>query len=101
MDRQASLMMHQAAIMQSTPDTALHEAALAGTPAGASSFTMVSTSNAEGVCTQSVRVTSMGDGKAPKVERNVSGACGSGAQSSAAPATPAEAKPGPVPRNSI
>ncbi len=100
MDRQAALMMRQAAMMPSPPDAALHEAALAGAPAGTSSFTMVSTSNGQGVCTESVRMTSMGDGKPPKVERSASGACRA-AQPSAAPATPAEAKPGPIPRNSI
>ncbi|WP_019834090.1 hypothetical protein [Sphingomonas sp. PR090111-T3T-6A] len=102
MDRQAALMMRQAALMHASPDAALHAATLAGAPAGASSFSMVSTSNGQGVCTRSVQVTSMGDGKAPKVERSSSGACGTAAaQPSAAPATPAEAKPGPIPRNSI
>jgi hypothetical protein len=101
MDRQAAMMMQQAAMMQAPPGAAMHEAALAGAPAGASSFTQVSMSNGQGVCTQSVRVTSMGDGKAPKVERSASGACGAETKPSAAPATPAEAKPGPIPRNSI
>lgn len=101
MDRQAALMMQQAALMRSSPDTAIHAATLAGAPAGASSFTQVSMSNGQGVCTQSVQVTSMGDGKAPKVERSSSGACGTAVQPSAAPATPSAAKPGPISRNSI
>lgn len=104
MDRQAAVMMRQAALMQSAPDAALRQAALAGAPAGATSVTMVSTSNGSGVCTQSVRVTAMGEGKAPQVVRKVSGDCAAGS----APATPvtptaaaAPAKPAPIAHDSI
>ena len=83
MERQAAVMMRQATQMQSSPDAAVQQAALAGAPAGATSVTMVSTSNGKGVCTQSVRVTAMGEGKAPQVIRKVSGDCAAGA----APAT--------------
>ncbi len=105
MDRQASAMLRQAALMQSTPDAPLQQAALAGAPEGATSYTVVSTSTGQGVCTQSVRVTAMGEGKASQVVRNVSGDCGSAAQKPPAP-TPAvlpaaSPEPAPVARDSI
>lgn len=101
MERQAAMMMRQAALMQSTPDTGLQQAALAGAPAGATSVTMVSTSNGSGMCTQSVRVTAMGPGKAPEVVRKVSGDCAAGA-APAIPVTPTAAvKPAPIAHDSI
>lgn len=103
MDRQAAAMMRQAALMQSHPDAAIQQAGLAGAPAGATSVTMISTSNGKGVCTQSVRVTSMGEGKAPQVLRKVSGDCAAGAApSTRVTPTAAEApKATPVAHDSI
>lgn len=60
MDRQAAMMMHQAALMQSMPDAQLQQAVMAGAPAGATSFTMISTSTGNGTCSQSVRTVSLG-----------------------------------------
>ena len=84
MDRQAAMMMRQAQIMasQPLPGAGLHSAALANMPAGASSYTLVSTSSGNGVCTQSVSITSMGKGEAPKVLRKTSGDCNAAAKPS-------------------
>ena len=78
MDRQMAGMMQQAAMMQRMTPQQLQQAALAGAPAGAtSSFTMISTSGGNGTCSESVRMVSLGDGKAPQVTRTSSGDCGS------------------------
>lgn len=80
MDAHMAGMMRQAAMMRRMTPEQLQQTALAGAPAGATSFTMVSTSNGDGACSQSVRMVSMGDGKAPQVTRTSSGACGSAVQ---------------------
>lgn len=103
MDQQMHAMMQQAAAMQAMPDAqdaGLHEAALAGAPAGATSFTTVSTMTGSGICTRSVQVTAGGAGKAPQVVRKVSGDCGTAAAAQP-PAVPAPAAPGPIARDSI
>jgi len=107
MDRQAAMMMRQAQIMAAQPLPAasgLHAAALANMPAGASSYTLVSTSTGNGVCTQSVSITSMGSGKAPQVLRKTSGDCGAAAKPSSTlvPASIEQpAKPKPVSHDSV
>ncbi len=104
MERQANALLRQAALMQSLPDAQLQQAALANAPAGASSYTVVSTSNGKGVCIQSMRVMAMGEGKAPQVVRNVSGDCAAASASSSTAVTPAAgvpAKPAAIDRNTI
>ena len=110
MDRQAAQMMQQVSMAQQAPagaDGQLQPAALAGAPAGVTSITTVSTSNAKGVCTQSIRTVSMGEGKAPQVTRTAQGACDV-KPTAAKPATPtppappvAPAKPAPIDRDTI
>ncbi|MDH7640076.1 hypothetical protein [Sphingomonas oryzagri] len=79
MDAQMAGMMHQAAMMQSMTPEQLQQAAMrSGGGAGTTSFTMVSSTGADGqVCSQSVRTVSLGDGKAPQIQRTSSGDCGS------------------------
>ena len=103
MERQAAVMMRQAALMQFAPDAALQQATLASPPAGATSVTMVSTSNGQGMCTQSVRVTAMGEGKAPEMVRKVSGDCAGGAApaTKVTPTAAPAAKPAPIAHDSI
>lgn len=77
MDAHMASLMHQAAMMQSmTPEQIQQAAMRSGGGAGATSFTMISTTNADGqVCSQSVRTVSLGDGKAPQIQRISSGDC--------------------------
>lgn len=78
MDRQMAGMIQQATMMQQMTPQQLQQAALASAPAGGtSSFTMISSSSGTGACSQSVRMVSLGDGKAPQVTRTSSGDCGS------------------------
>ncbi len=95
MDRRAALMMRQAELLSAQPNGAV-EVASRNLPAGAQSYTFVSTMSGNGVCTQSVQITSRGNG-APKVVRNSSGNCGNAGGNSAPadvriPTTPAPAK---------
>jgi hypothetical protein len=103
MDRQMAAMMHQASLAQATAADGQVQPA-ANAPAGATSITTVSTSNAKGVCTQSVRTVSMGEGKAPQVTRTSSGPCDA-TPAAAKPPTPtppvAPAKPEPIDRDTI
>ncbi len=48
-------------------------------PWAGESYSYVSTISGNGVCTQSVRITSRGDGTPPQVERHSSGNCGAAA----------------------
>jgi len=76
MDQRMSAMMHQVALAQAAAsDPAMQQAVMTGAPAGVTSFTSVSTFTGNGGCTQSVRVTGMGEGKAPQVIRTSSGDC--------------------------
>jgi hypothetical protein len=54
-------------------------------PAGANSVSVVSVSNGGNTCTRTTRVTSQGQGKAPKVVTNVSGNCSAKADPETAP----------------
>lgn len=78
MARQQQMMMQQVAAMQQ--QAAAHPGQMVVTgnmPAGSSySYTMVSSSNGKGTCSQSVEWRSNGDGKAPMVTRASSGDCG-------------------------
>jgi hypothetical protein len=76
-DAQMAGMMQQTATMQRMTPAQLQQTAMASAPNGATSFTMISTTNGNGVtCSQSVRSVSMGDGKAPQVIRTASDGCG-------------------------
>lgn len=79
MDAQMAGMMHQAAMMRSMTPEQLQQAAMrSGGGAGTTSVTMISSTGANGqVCSQSVRTVSLGDGKAPQIQRTSSGDCGS------------------------
>ncbi|WP_454885720.1 hypothetical protein [Sphingomonas oryzagri] len=104
MDARMAGMMHQAAMMQSMTPEQLQQAAMrSGGASGTTSFTMISTSGADGqVCSRSVRTVSLGDGKAPQIQRTSSGDCGSamskpqGLTPAAAPAAKVAPRPTPA-----
>lgn len=87
MNRQAEAMLRQAATMAAQPDGA-------DMPAGSFHYTMVSTSSGGKGCSQSVQVTSAGEGQQPKVIRTSSGDCSAVAASGATPAVAPNAVPG-------
>lgn len=82
MDREAAAMMNQMDQLQSV---ALRQAASGGQPLavamtnlppGAQSYSFVSTLSGNGVCTQSMQITSQGPGQKPQVVTHSSGNCG-------------------------
>ena len=80
MDQRAAAMIRQAeALASASRSGGLTEIAAGGLPPGSESFTFVSTVSTDGVCSQSVRITSSGDGAPPRVERHSSGNCDPGA----------------------
>jgi hypothetical protein len=54
----------------------LYHASIAAMPAGASSFSFVSTVSGSNVCSRMVQITGMGSGKKPDVVTHTSGNCG-------------------------
>ena len=82
MDREMAAMIQQAdaaesrAIAQSGP---LTFASTGDAPAGARSFSFVSTSSGGGVCSRSIEITSDGDGQKPRVVSQSAGACATSA----------------------
>jgi hypothetical protein len=100
MDRRAAQMMREAAVL-SSGSPQMTETALPNLPAGAQSYTFVSTLSGNGVCTCSVQITSTGNG-APKVVRNSSGNCGPETGASGSASRPAEVyvptRPAPAPK---
>jgi hypothetical protein len=86
MDRRAAAMFRQAETIatqaRSGPPI---EAAFGNLSPGSQSYSYVSTMSGNGVCTQSTRITSTGNGP-PKVESSSSGNCGPGAATHTAPA---------------
>ncbi len=87
-DRQADAMLRQAAALQplSAPvGGKLDLAAYGKLPAGTVSYSYVSTSSGRGVCSQSVRVTSLGPDRAPKVVSTRSGSCAASPQDTTLP----------------
>jgi hypothetical protein len=101
MGRQSEAMLRQVAAMAAQQPAAggnVTPAAFANMPAGTFHYTMVSTSSGAGTCTQSVQVTSMGEGQQPKVTNSSSGDCT--AMNNAGPkaaALPPAAAPAPKP----
>lgn len=96
MDREAAAMLRQADLLAAEARSGqLGEAALHGLPRGGESYSFVSTLSGSGVCSQSVEITSQGNGAPPRVVRHSSGNCtalpgGAGSVNlPAAPATPA------------
>lgn len=91
MDRQMDMMMHQAAMMTAMPQDQLYNAVMKGMPRGATSFSMVSESSNNGVCTHVTRITQGAGDARPQVVSQTSGDCGQGAHS-AAPASDPDMK---------
>jgi len=85
LDRQMR-QIQQMAIQPGAPG-GLNVAAYGDMPAGASSVSVVSSSNGGVSCTRTTEVVSQGQGKPPKVTTNVSGDCG-GAPGAAPQAAP-------------
>ena len=80
MDRQAAVMLARAeslAAQARTGSPQVIETALGKMPPGSAGYSYVSTLSSNGVCTQSVEITSQGNG-APKVVSHSSGNCGPG-----------------------
>jgi hypothetical protein len=90
MQRQSQEMMRQAqAIARQHAGAAPYIASFGKLPAGETSTTVVSVSNAGGTCTRTTQVVSQGTGKAPKVTSSVTGQCGASAQPSTRGVNPA------------
>ncbi|MBV8089232.1 MAG: hypothetical protein JO139_06595 [Alphaproteobacteria bacterium] len=80
MDREAASLMRQAEQLARAPGfggNRLIEAGLRSLPPGTTSYTMVSTWSGNGVCSQSVEITSPANGGKPRVVSHSSGNCGS------------------------
>jgi hypothetical protein len=96
MDRETTNLIRQAETLASAPAFARTqpiEAALRNLPPGTQSYTMVSTWSGNGVCTQSVQITSPANGGQPRVVSNSSGNCGSGPGSTGVIGTPGTPAP--------
>jgi hypothetical protein len=79
MDRETASLMRQAEILTQTPASATNqpiEAVLGNMPPGATSYSMVSTWSGNGVCTQSIEITTPANGGKPHVVSHSSGNCG-------------------------
>ena len=90
MDREMAQMSAQARALEALPLVApgqLQRTEFANLPAGASSYSFVSTFSGGGVCSRSVEITAQGPGRQPKVVSSSSGDCG---------AAPKAAAPGAV-----
>jgi hypothetical protein len=101
MDREATAMFRQAnAVAAEANSGRLTAAALRNLPPGSQSYSFVSTMSGNGVCSQSVEITGMGNGQPPRVVRHSSGNCGpmGGAAGTVnlPAATPQFGQPGPV-----
>jgi hypothetical protein len=80
MDREAASLMRQAEMLTQMPAFATNqpiEAVMGNMPPGTASYTMVSTWTGNGVCTQSVEITTPANGGKPRVVSQTSGNCGS------------------------
>lgn len=101
MDREAASLMRQAEMLANAPAFAANqpiEAALGNLPPGTQSYTMVSTWSGNGVCTQSVEITSPANGGQPRVVSHSSGNCGSAPRSPGSNVTPTIPAPTHQPR---
>lgn len=80
MDREAASLMRQAELLARAPGfggSQSIETAFGNLPPGTTSYTMVSTWSGNGVCSQSVEITSPANGGQPRVVSHSSGNCGS------------------------
>ena len=76
MDRQMNVMLHRAEMLSRLPqDNGLRSAVMHGLPPGAS-FSMVSETTSNGVCTHVTRITQGAGDARPQVVSNTSGNCG-------------------------
>ena len=78
MDRQAEIMLHQAAAIAAMPrfqPEQLTAAEFRNLPAGSQGYSFSSVITGDGVCTRSVEITSTGNGAPPKVVTHTSGTC--------------------------
>lgn len=93
MDSAMSGMFREVQALAAMPASGWTEAALADLPAGAQSYSYVSTVSGNGVCGRSVQVTSEGPGHKPKVVTKSFGNCSAdGAAPSASPDATAPAR---------
>jgi hypothetical protein len=77
MDRQAAAMFRQAdALAAQARSGQLTEAAMRNLPPGSQSYSFLSTMSGSRICTQSVEITSPGNGQKPQVVQHSSGNCG-------------------------
>jgi hypothetical protein len=84
MDAQMAAMMHQAELLTRLPHgQALNQAVLKDLPPGTTSFSYVSTSSGNGVCTQVTRITRNAQDGKPQVVSQTSGDCGASSQTAA------------------
>ena len=103
MDRRFASLFRQAELAAAAPAAAggvpgLNLAAAGRLPAGAVSYSFVSTSDGRGTCSRSTRITSLGSGKAPRVETRLSGDCAAAAAPAAKiPAARQAVAPAPAP----
>jgi hypothetical protein len=90
MNAEQAAMMNQVQQMTrrgvGSPVAPINVVSYGNMPAGTNSVSVVSVSNGGGTCTRTTRITSQGEGKAPRVVSNVSGDCSaaSGTRPSAA-----------------
>jgi hypothetical protein len=76
MDAQMAAMMHQAELVTRLPQgQVLNQAVLKDLPPGTTSFSYVSTSSSNGVCTQMTRITRGANDAKPQVVSQTSGDC--------------------------
>lgn len=88
-DAQMAAMMHQAQLLTQLPrGQALNQAILKDLPPGTTSFSYVSTSTGNGVCTQVTRIVRGAEDAKPQVVSQTSGDCGASSQT----AKPADVK---------
>ena len=96
MDREAANLMRRAEMLANAPTLAGNqpiEAAMGSLPPGTQSYTMVSTWSGNGVCTQSVEITSPASGGQPRVVSHSSGNCGAVPHSMGGAVTPTTPAP--------
>jgi hypothetical protein len=96
MDRQAASLIQQAEMLAHAPVLTANqpiEAALGSLPPGTETYSIVSTWSGNGVCTQSVEITSPANGGKPRVVSHSSGNCGSLPGSAGAVVTPTTSAP--------
>jgi hypothetical protein len=98
MNRRAAAMFRYAEAMADRASAGrLVETTFGVMPSRGESYSYISTVSGNGVCTQSIRITSRGDGTPPRVERHSSGNCSAAAarpgRSGVQPAPPVPAAP--------